>query len=146
VSTLRFALTGIVVALLLCAAQSPACAAASRGLWDHNYVATHVTGDGADGKLFSDPGVIGVTLSRSRRHGERIGFQANCNGYGARIHLRGGKLHLGEATSSDEWCSGVAGRQDSWLWTFFDSVPSWRLRGRLLAIWGGGRAMVLRQK
>jgi heat shock protein HslJ len=145
VNRLRATLAGLFIALVIIGlSQSPA-RAASRGLWGHNYVATRVTGDGARGKLFSRPEIIDVSFTWAPRLGKWISFQAACNSMGGHVRVHGGKLHIGGITTSEVFCPGLRNHQDNWLWTFFESDPNWRLRGRRLTIWGGGRSVILRQ-
>jgi len=107
-----------------------------------NYTA--VSASGARGaRLFDRPKEIGVGLSHGKR-GQWIGWEANCNGFGAQMHVGHKRLRLGAITASAVGCPNLSGRQDSWLESLFSADPRWQLKRGLLVLRGAGRVLRLR--
>src|SRR3954454_22821729 len=74
-------------------APVPGARAADGGLWGHEYIGTAVRGAGK--VPISRPRDVEVSFSRG--HGSRwIGWEANCNGYGAKVRIAEGRLRLRE--------------------------------------------------
>lgn len=107
-----------------------------------NYAAVSVAGAGAD-RLFDRPKEIRVGLSHGRR-GQWIGWEANCNGSGAQLHIGHKRLRLGLITSSAVGCANLWGQQDNWLMNLFTANPHWRLTRGLLMLRAGRRILRLR--
>lgn len=89
------------------------------------------------------PGDIDVSFSKG--HGRWIGWEANCNGYGANVRIGAGRLKLTRIVGTAVGCSPVLGREDSWLLQFFEADPKWRWRGTHLTLTSGRRVMELEE-
>jgi META domain len=109
-----------------------------------NYAAVSASGAGA-ARLFDRPKEIGVGLSHGKR-GQWIGWEANCNGSGAQMHVGHKRMRLGSITSSAVGCPNLWGRQDSWLMSLFTADPHWRLKRGLLVLRAGRRTLRLRTR
>jgi heat shock protein HslJ len=107
-----------------------------------NYAAVSVSGAGA-ARLFERPKEIRVGLSHGKR-GQRIGWEANCNGSGAQMHVGHKRMRLGPVTSSSVGCANLSGRQDHWLMSLFTADPHWQLKRGLLVLRAGPRVLRLR--
>ncbi len=107
-----------------------------------NYAAVSVSGAGA-ARLFDRPKEIGVGLSHGKR-GQWIGWEANCNGSGAQMHVGHKRMWLGSITSSSVGCANLWGRQDRWLMSLFTADPHWQLKRGLLVLRGARRVLRLR--
>jgi hypothetical protein len=107
-----------------------------------NYAAVSASGAGA-ARLFDRPKEIGVGLSHGKR-GQWIGWEANCNGSGAQMHVGHKRMRLGSITSSAVGCPNLLGRQDSWLMSLFTADPRWQLKRGLLVLRAGRRVLRLR--
>jgi hypothetical protein len=106
-----------------------------------DYHAVSVSGAGA-ARLFDRPKEIGVGLSHGKR-GQWIGWEANCNGFGARLRIGRKRFRLGSITASTVGCPNLWGRQDNWLESLFSAGPHWLLRRGLLVFRGNGRVLRL---
>jgi heat shock protein HslJ len=110
-------------------------------LWG-SYTAVSASGAGA-ARLFDQHKEIGVGLSHDKR-GQWIGWEANCNGSGARMHVGHKRMRLGPITSSAVGCANLPGRQDRWLISLFTADPRWQLKRSLLVLRAGQRVLRLR--
>jgi len=111
------------------------------GIWG-SYTAVSASGAGA-ARLFDRPKEIGLGLSHGRR-GQWIDWEANCNGFGAQMHVGHKRLRLGSITASAVGCPNLWGRQDSWLESLFAADPHWQLKRGLLVLGGAHRVLRLR--
>ena len=107
-----------------------------------NYTAVSASGAGA-ARIFDRPKEIGLGLGHGKR-GQWIGWEANCNGFGAQMHIGHKRFRLGLITSSAVGCSNLLARQDSWLQSLFTADPYWRLNRGLLVLRGDRRVLRLR--
>jgi heat shock protein HslJ len=117
--------------------------AATRQLWGRGFVATSVKGRGGKQPPIAQPGDIQVSFSKG--HGRWIGWEANCNGYGANVRIGAGRLKLTRIVGTAVGCSPVLAREDSWLLHFFEADPKWRWRGTHLTLTSGGKVMELEE-
>jgi heat shock protein HslJ len=119
--------------------------AAPRPLWGRAFLATSVRGPDGKSTAIHRPADVDVSFSKSS-HGQWVGWEANCNGFGARVRIRGGRMRLGPVVSSAVGCVGWWAREDSWLLRFFEADPHWRVRGTHLRLRSGRRVMTLTEK
>lgn len=138
-------LVGLAALAFAATAAADTAGAASGPLWGRQFVAISIRGDGENKAPIAHPADLRVSFSRSK-HDQWIGWGANCNGYGARVRIRGGELKLGPIVGTSKFCAGPAGREDFWLARFFEADPRWHLRGARLELRSGDRAMLLREK
>jgi hypothetical protein len=134
------AMVAIFAAATLCAPAEASYRPPDR-IWG-NYTAVSALGAGA-ARLFDRPKEIGVGLSHGKR-GQWIGWEANCNGSGAQMHVGHKRMRLGSITSSAVDCPNLWGRQDSWLGNLFTANPHWQLKRGLLVLRAGRRVLRLR--
>ncbi len=115
----------------------------SRLPWGRGFVAISVNDRGRRRKPpITEPSDVGVSFSTSRgRHW--IGWEANCNGYGARVKTRHSRLILSELVGTAVACPGPPTHEDRWLLGLFENNPHWSLRGSHLKLWAGDRHMTL---
>lgn len=109
-----------------------------------SYTAVSASGAGA-ARLFDRPKEIKLSLSHSRR-GQWIGWEANCNGSGAQMHIGHKRMRLGSITSSSVGCPNLWGRQDRWLMSLFSPDPRWQLKRGLLVLRASRRVLRLRTR
>ncbi len=132
------------VAALLALTAFADTAAARSSLWGRDFVAASVRGAHGKPTPITDPGDVHVSFSRGH-HAQWINWEANCNGFGAKVRIAGGRLRLTEIISTAKACvGGGRSREDAWLARFFEANPHWRLRGGHLRLSSHGRAMRLR--
>lgn len=135
------------LALMILSETMPDMARAAQGpLWGKAFVATSVRGREGKQTPIAQPADVGISFSKSRSRDQWIGWGANCNGFGARVRIRGGRLKLREVVSSSVACSGRRQREDRWLDGFFGADPRWRLHGAHLKLWSHGRVIRLKEK
>lgn len=127
-------------AAILCAPAEASFSPPDR-IWG-GYTAVSVSGAGA-ARLFDRPKEIGLSLSRDRR-GQWIGWEANCNGSGARMRVGHKRMRLGPIASTAVGCANLPGRQDRWLMNLFTADPRWQLKRDLLVLRAGQRVLRLR--
>lgn len=113
------------------------------GIWGH-YRAVSASGAGAS-RLFDRPKEIGLGLSHDKR-GQWIGWEANCNGFGAQMYVGPKRFRLGAIAASAVGCSSLPGRQDRWLGSLFAADPRWELKRGLLVLRGAKRVLRLRSR
>lgn len=135
-----FAMAAFFAVATLCAFAEASYRPPDR-IWG-SYTAVSASGAGA-ARLFDRPKEIGVGLGRDRR-GQWIGWEANCNGSGARMRVGLERLRLGPIYSTAVGCPSLSGRQDRWLMNLFSADPRWRLKGRLLVLRAGRQVLRLR--
>jgi heat shock protein HslJ len=132
-------------ALMIVSEAMPDTAHADQGrLWGRSFVATSVRGREGRQTPIARPSDVHVSFSKS--HGQWIGWEANCNGFGARVRIRGGRLKLREVVSTAVGCPGRWEQEDRWLDRFFGANPYWRLHGTHLKLWLRGRVVRLKEK
>jgi heat shock protein HslJ len=136
------AMFAISLSAILCAPAEAGYRPPDR-IWGR-YTAVSVSGAGAV-RLFDRPKEIGVGLSRDRL-GQWIGWEANCNGSGARMRVGHKRMRLGPIVSSAVGCANLSGRQDRWLIDLFTADPRWRLKRSLLVLRAGLRELRLLAK
>jgi|GEM_PF-2249971 len=118
----------------------------SRLLWGRDFVATSVSDRGRQRKPpITEPSDVSISFSASPGH-HWIGWEVNCNGYGARVKTRHGRLILSELVGTAIACPGPPTLEDRWLGRFFEANPHWSLRGSHLRLWAGDRHMTLIEK
>lgn len=127
-------------AAILCAPAEASYRPPDR-IWG-SYTAVSASGAGA-ARLFDRPKEIRLSLSRDKR-GQWIGWEANCNGSGARMRVGHKRMRLGPITSSAVGCANLPGRQDRWLMNLFTADPHWQLKRSLLVMRAGQRVLRLR--
>lgn len=133
--------TVAVVAALSLSAPAEASYRPPERLWG-KYTAVSASGARA-AHLFDRPKEIGVGLSHGRR-GQRIGWEANCNWFGAQMRVGRKRLRLGSIASTEIGCPNLWGRQDGWLERLFAADPHWELKRGLLVLRAGPRVLRLR--
>lgn len=133
-------MVGFSAAAILCAPAEASYRPPDR-IWG-SYTAVFASGAGA-ARLFDRPKEIGIGLNRDKR-GQWIGWEANCNGSGAQMHVGHKRMRLGPITSSAVGCANLLGRQDRWLMSLFTADPRWQLKRSLLVLRAGQRVLRLR--
>jgi heat shock protein HslJ len=134
------AMVVIFAAATLCAPAEASYRPPDR-IWG-SYTAVSASGAGA-ARLFDRPKEIEVGLSRERQ-GQWIGWEANCNGSGARMRVGHKRMRLGPIASSAVGCANLPGRQDRWLRNLFTVNPRWQLKRSLLVLRAGRQVLRLR--
>jgi heat shock protein HslJ len=82
-----------------------------------------------EGSAFSTP----VTVSFAAGGGN-IGWQADCNSFGADVEITDDRLLVGEIAGTLIGCPEPQQEQDEDLTDFFESDPSWQLDGNRLTL------------
>lgn len=135
--------------MVACFAAATLCAPAEASyrppdrIWG-SYAAVSASGTGA-ARLFNRPKEIKLSLSRDRQ-GQWIGWEANCNGSGAQMHVGHKRMRLGSIISTAVGCANLWGRQDRWLKSLFTADPHWQLKGSLLVLRAGRRVLRLQTR
>jgi heat shock protein HslJ len=89
---------------------------------------------------------IKVEFGRRLAGQAQMGWQAGCNGSGAKVRATADELHIRHITSTLIGCSANRERQDEWLSEFFASDPRWRLRHNTLTLTSGETDIQLQQR
>ncbi len=134
------AMAALFAAVTLCAPAEASYRPPDR-IWG-NYTAVSASGAGA-ARLFDRPKEIGVGLTHGKR-GQWIGWEANCNGSGAKMHVGHERMRLGSIISSAVGCPNLWGHQDRWLGNLFTANPHWQLNRGLLVLRADKRVLRLR--
>jgi heat shock protein HslJ len=110
-------------------------------LWGLRFTSTAVTEDGEPRPLVRNTRIsVGFERDVGR---DRMGWQAGCNGAGAKVRVTADELHIRHITSTLIGCSAGLQQQDEWLSEFFRSNPSWRLSDGRLTLTSGGTLIEL---
>lgn len=72
----------------------------------------------------------------------RFGFGAGCNGHGGSYEVQGGRLVVSDLASTDIGCATELHEQDSWLATFFTSMPLVTVDGSRVTLTGDDATLV----
>jgi hypothetical protein len=94
----RQAAVAVIATLLLIGTPVADSSAEGGPLWGKHFVAIRVRG--AEGKQAPIARPADVHVSFSRGHGRWINWEANCNGYGAKVRIAGGRFRLTQIIST----------------------------------------------
>jgi heat shock protein HslJ len=112
-------------------------------LWGLRFTSTAVTEDGEARPLVRNTRISGGFERDVGR--DRMGWQAGCNGAGAKVRITDEELHTRLIASTLIGCAADLEQQDEWLSEFFRSNPSWRLSDRGLTLTSGGTVIELEE-
>lgn len=114
-------------------------------VWSRHFVATSIKEGGEKQPPIAHSGDVGVSFTRWRGGGRWIGWEANCNEYGARVRIKASKLKLGAFELTAKGCPPKLTREDAWLARFFGADPRWRLHGAHLTLSSGNESIALEE-
>jgi heat shock protein HslJ len=135
----------VLAGLALLAVASVALAASDRGeLFPRPWDSTAVKRAGITHPLF-DRTAVSVDFER---HGETVGWKAECNSFGTQADIRKHRLVIDrQIVGTEIACPDLQARQDGWLVRFFASSPKWRiLDSGLLKLTAGHRVIELQRR
>ena len=108
-------------ATLLLAALAPLTNSDASSPPTGNFKAVSIISHHGDSAPFTDPGEVEVSISRGHL-GQWIGWEANCNSFGAQFRVRRGRIQYHEGiVGSAVGCPGLWAKQDTWLSRFFET-------------------------
>jgi hypothetical protein len=145
---MRSAARCVAGAAALAATLAPATAQAGGGhevLFRHQYASTAVNHHGSPDPLFS--GTVVHVGFRHRGGSDVVGWNADCNSFGARVKVTDARLITRAIEASMVGCSRAAERRDRWLESFFAADPAWKTgRGGKLKLAAGHRSIELHSR
>jgi len=118
-------------------------AAKAGQLWGRGFVATAVEDNGASPPPIAEPADVRVSFSKATDRG--IGWEANCNSFGATVRITASRLEVSQAAGTLMGCEPELQQEDSWLADFFEADPDWRAEGTDLTLTAGDRVMELEE-
>jgi heat shock protein HslJ len=112
--------------------------------WGKDFVVTSIRDTDRARQPISHPGQVSVSFTKPKGRG--IGWEANCNGYGATLRITDRTLKLTEVGSTLVECLPRRREQeDRWLADFFEADPQWHLRGAELTLSAKGKSIRLEE-
>jgi heat shock protein HslJ len=112
--------------------------------WGRDFVATSIRDTDRARQPISHPAQVSVSFTKPKGRG--IGWEANCNGYGATLRITGRRLKLtGVSSTLAECLSRRSEQEDRWLADFFEADPQWRLHDVELTLSAKGKSIRLEE-
>jgi heat shock protein HslJ len=110
--------------------------------WGRTFLSTSVTENGQPKPL-----VAGTRITLNfMADGHRLGAQAGCNQMGGPASFEGGRLVVGDLSSTMMGCDPPRHAQDEWLARFLTSRPEWSRSGSTLTLDNGTTRIVLEDR
>ena len=136
----------VALAAFLCAAGTAQAAGDPGDLFPRSWVSTAVLKDGAALPLFEGT-KIRVDFEH-RSDYDVVIWKADCNSFGASVHVTKERLFTGQVSGEDVACVvRRPTRQERWLNRFFGADPKWRIRrDETLKLTEGDRVIRLRRR
>ena len=110
--------------------------------WGRTFLSTSVTENGQPRPL-----VAGTRITLTfMEDGHRLGAQAGCNSMGGQASFTGGRMIVGDLSTTEMGCDPPRHAQDEWLARFLTSRPEWSRSDETLTLDNGTTRIVLEDK